>query len=110
MAFQKIVLIIALVLLILALVVIGVLIKSAQTTAKFPPETSKCPDFFKVDLQNGKIHCNNPLGLGSCASGLTPVVGDTLDSRVQNCKLARGCGITWDGITSATANQGNPYC
>ena len=63
-----------------------------------------------VDLQNGKIHCNNPLGLGSCASGLTPVVGDTLDSRVQNCKLARGCGITWDGITSSTANQGNPYC
>ena len=102
MTFQKIVLIIALVLLILSLVIIGVLIKSAATTAKFPPETSTCPDYFKVQHQNGSIHCTNPLGLGSCASGLTPVVGNDLDSRVQNCKLARGCGITWDGITNSS--------
>ena len=46
MAFQKIVLIIALVLLILALVIIGVLIKSAQTTAKFPPESKQMSRFF----------------------------------------------------------------
>ena len=59
MTFQKVVLIIALILLILSLVIIGVLIKSAQTSAKFPPETSKCPDFFKVDLENGK-RCFNP--------------------------------------------------
>ena len=97
MTFQKVVLIIALILLILSLVIIGVLIKSAQTSAKFPPGTSKCHDFFKV-------------GLGTCASGFTPVVGQDLDSRIQNCRLARGCGVTWDGITSATANQGNPYC
>ena len=110
MTFQKVVLIIALILLILSLVIIGVLIKSAQTSAKFPPETSKCPDFFKVDLVDGKRTCTNPLGLGTCAGGLTPIVGQDLDSRIQNCRLARGCGVTWDGITSATANEGNPYC
>ncbi len=110
MTFQKVVLIIALILLILALVIIGVLIKSAQESSKFPPEISKCPDYFKVQLQDGKIHCTNPLGLGSCADGLTPMVGDDMDTITQNCRLAKGCGATWDGVTSSTANQGNPYC
>lgn len=59
---------------------------------------------------NGKIHCTNPLGLGSCADGLTPMVGDDTDTITQNCRLAKGCGATWDGVTSSTANQGNPYC
>jgi len=110
MTFQKTVLIIALVLLILSLVIVGVLIKSAATTAKFPPEVSTCPDYFKVQNQNGTIHCTNPLSLGSCSTGLTPQIGNDMDSRVKNCNLARGCEVTWDGLTSATANQGNPYC
>jgi hypothetical protein len=110
MTFQKTVLIIALVLLILSLVIVGVLIKSAATTAKFPPEVSTCPDYFKVQNQNGTIHCTNPLSLGSCPTGLTPIIGNDMDSRVANCKKSRGCGVTWDGLTSATANQGNPYC
>ena len=111
MTFQKIVLIVALILLIISLVVIGVLIKSSMVSAKFPPEISKCPDYFTVQLENGKITCKNPLGLGRCAEGLTPVPGDDMNARVQNCRLAKqSCGVTWDGLTSSTANQGNPYC
>ena len=105
MTFQKTVLIIALVLLILSLVIVGVLIKSAATTAKFPPEVSTCPDYFKVQNQNGTIHCTNPLSLGSCPTGLTPIIGNDMDSRVANCKKSRGCGVTWDGLTSATARE-----
>ena len=83
MTFQKIVLIIALVLLILSLVIIGVLIKSAATSAKFPPETKYLSlTTLKYRIKTELVHCTNPLSLGSCSTGLTPILGNDMDSRV----------------------------
>jgi hypothetical protein len=111
MTFQKIVLIIALVLLIISLAVIGLLIKSAATSAKFPPETGKCPDYFKAHQSNGALSCTNPLNLGNCGGDFTPVGGTDTSSIVANCKAAKGCGLTWDGITNVKNNEtGSPYC
>ena len=75
MAFQKTVLVIALVLLIISLVVIGLLIKSATLSAKFPPETCKCPDYLKAQLSDGTLTCTNPQNLGTCCNDFAPVGG-----------------------------------
>ena len=111
MAFQKTVLVIALVLLIISLVVIGLLIKSATLTAKFPPETGKCPDYLKAHISNGTLTCTNPKNLGTCSSVFTPVGGSDVASITANCKAAKNCGLTWDGITNVQNNKtGQRYC
>ncbi len=111
MSFQKIVLVIALVLLIISLVIIGLLIKSAQMSAKFPPETGKCPDYLKAQLSNGTLTCANPKNLGTCSTDFTPVGGSDVASITANCKAAKNCGLTWDGVTNAQNNiTGSPYC
>ena len=111
MTFQNTVLIIALVLLIISLVIIGLLIKSATLSSKFPPEIGKCPDYFKASLVNGNLTCTNPLNLGTCANGLSPVAGNTVADITANCKKATQCGVTWDGITNVINNDtGNKYC
>ena len=112
MTFQKTVLIIALVLLILSLVVIGLLIKSSASSAKFPPETGKCPDYLKAQILNGKLTCTNPQNLGTCGSqDFTPSGGSDVTSIIANCKAAQKCGPTWDGISNVQNNEtGQPYC
>ena len=111
MTFQKIVLVIALVLLIISLVVIGLLIKSAALSAKFPPETGKCPDYLKAQLSNGTLTCTNPKNLGTCSGAFTPVGGSDVGSITANCKAAKKCGLTWDGVTNVQNNEtGSPYC
>jgi len=117
MVFQKVVLTIAFVLLIIILAVIGLLIRSAKKTAKFPPETSKCPDYWKVSTDaNGNIECKNPLNLGSgCANipiGNDEYSGTSVASIVAKCKMAKNtCGVTWDGITNVVNNvTEQPYC
>ena len=94
MTFQKTVLVIASVLLIISLIVIGLLIKSATLTAKFPPEVG-----------------TNPKNLGTCGNDFTPVGGSDVSSIIANCKAAKKCGLTWDGITNVQNNEtGQPYC
>ena len=58
--FQKIVLIVASVILILCLVVIGVLLRNRQFNIKFPPEIGNCPDYYTSGPNNT---CNNTIGL-----------------------------------------------
>jgi len=111
MTFQKTVLVVALVLLIISLVVIGLLIKSATLSAKFPPETGKCPDYLKAQLSNGQLACTNPLNLGTCGGAFAPIGGSDVGSITANCKAAKKCGLTWDGITNVQNNAtGSPYC
>jgi len=102
MTFQNVVLVIALILLIISLVVIGLLIKSATINAKFPPEMGKCPDYFDAKLSNGKLTCSNPLDLGNgtCTGPFAPVPGFDKTSNKANCLQATKCGYTWDGITN----------
>jgi len=111
MTFQKTVLVIALILLIISLVVIGLLIKSATLSAKFPPEIGKCPDYLTAQLSNGTLTCANPQNLGTCGNDFTPVGGSDEGSIIANCKAAKKCGLTWDGVTDTQNNNtGSPYC
>ena len=112
MTFQTVVLTIAAIALIISLVVIGVLIKSAKGNATFPPEVGKCPDYLKATLSgtNG-ITCTNTHGLGKCGSSFQPTAGNSVSSIITNCNAAKNCGLTWDGITNGQdRDTQSPYC
>ena len=108
MTFQKIVLIIAGIMLILTLAVIGLLIKAGDLNAVFPPELSQCPDYFKTTMKDGSLSCKRVHdGLGTCESiniGGANFRGENGD--YAKCMKAKECGITWDGIT----NRQPPLC
>ena len=111
-SFQKIVLIIAVVLLIITLVIIGVALGQAQTDESWPPLVGDCPDYW-LDLSGNGAKCVNKQSLGTCniptkgnpnsmdftGAGFT---GDNGDCAKYN--WARGCGVTWDGINSGVSN------
>ena len=50
--FQKIVLTIAAVILIITLAIIGLLLFNQHSTAQWPPEVSSCPDYFTATSEN----------------------------------------------------------
>jgi hypothetical protein len=113
MTFQNTVLLIAFVLLIISLIIIGGLIRSATLSAKFPPETGKCPDYLVAELNGDKLQCSNPqlLGNGDCTGAFVPFEGTDSSAIISNCQAAKKCGLTWDGITNVQNNEtGSPYC
>ena len=63
MTFQKIVLVIATVLLIIILIVIGVTLSNAYSDAQWPPVVGECPDYW-VDTGEKGNACLNTHRLG----------------------------------------------
>ena len=103
--FQKIVLITAIVVLIIALAFIGFAISSA-TNQVWPPMIPNCPDYWDVD---GSGNCLNTLNLGTCNLNNSPMSFNTSTYTGSNglCakyKWANNCGVTWDGITYGVNN------
>jgi hypothetical protein len=106
-AFQKMVLVIAIVALILLLATIGMSL-SNSTKTNWPPIVGDCPDYW-VDLSGNGSACYNSHQLGTC--GLSKTESDvkvTLDlSGYTDCdkyNWSKNCGLTWDGITSGVSN------
>lgn len=56
--FQRIVIIIAIIMLIGSLIVIGYALYKQTGAIKWPPEMPKCPDYWKYDATSKK--CTNP--------------------------------------------------
>ena len=69
MGFNKTILIIAFVFLVIALVVLGLMINSAVTNAQFPPEVSVCPDWWTTDTSGSDVICKNDHNLGKKKTG-----------------------------------------
>jgi hypothetical protein len=114
--FQKTVLIIAIVILIITLVVIGVALSSSSRLEEWPPMLSDCPDYWKIDGSGNMATCTNIKDLGSCPakSGEKHLVmnfnspvfsGDNGTCNKYN--WAKKCGVTWDGITYGVENPCN---
>lgn len=102
--FQMIVLIIASFLLILSLITIGYTLRSSQKSKPWPPEISKCPDYWNVD-NDGKI-CKpndskiNVGKLGESASldiSMPDYVGSQGKCNLSNWAIENQ--VVWDGIT-----------
>ena len=65
MSFQKSVLMIAVVFLIVFLVLIGVALNNSSSDSEWPPIIGNCPDFW-VDLSGNGEECFNEHSLGTC--------------------------------------------
>jgi hypothetical protein len=125
MSFQRTVIIVAIVLLILCLVFIGTILYNNKYNAQFPPVTGSCPDYWvdvgasKDGSHKGLTHCVAPghsLGDGKF---LTPAIAgygtrsckskwvsphQPLDdaTRCEYKKWASKCNVTWDGVTNSS--------
>lgn len=110
--FQKIVLFIAIILLIIALVFIGIGLSNAQDQ-DWPPMIPQCPDYWVIDGSGNNTKCTNIQDLGTCPpqSGQkhlvmnfnTPAFSGS-NSLCAKYTWANNCGLTWDGITYGVNN------
>jgi hypothetical protein len=111
-AFQKIVLFIAIVILIIALLFIGLALSKSKT-GSWPPLTPECPDYWIIDGSGSNTTCINVKDLGVCPPqpgnkhlkmnfNTSPYTGN-----YGNCSKytwANNCKVSWDGITYGVAN------
>ena len=113
MNFQKIVLTIAIIVLIIILAVTGVALSKAANSTAWPPIVGACPDYW-VDMSGNGEACFNSHKLGSCNIPTSDDMTNTMNfnqapfnSSSGSCTKytwAKNCGVTWDGITSGVPN------
>ena len=102
MAFQKIVVIIAILSLIGALTFIGYAMYNKQHNGVFPPVINQCPDGWEAKDKS----CHNTKSLGTSATGDDNSVNFNttfFQGHNGNCRKsnwAKRCGIEWNGITN----------
>ena len=112
-SFQKYVLIIALVILIVTLLFIGISIKTAKKE-QWPPLIGDCPDYW-IDLSGNGAECVNVKDLGTCKN--TSHGHYTMDFTTPEYSGSNGlcakytwankCGLSWDGLTYGVSNPCN---
>lgn len=109
--FNKIVLMIATIFLILGLIIIGILIVKSLEEESFPPVVTDCPDYWNVTYNSaGNTVCsNNSINTGYAATtqcrnypvALFSAAGTSdKDIFCEKSKWAKECNIHWDGITN----------
>ena len=107
--FNKTILFSAIVILIIALIVIGIMLRYAMFNASYPPVISDCPDYWDVSLNsNNQINCINisQRNKGTSYNNTYPV--DNFYSETSNkndviCakyRWSKDRNISWDGITN----------
>ena len=119
-SFNKTVLIVACVLLILGLILIGVFISKNIEKAAYPPVVGDCPDYWDVSYNSvsKKICSSNSINTGTTGTTITKFGGFELScnyypvSNFTNAgtsvddiicakhNWAKECNIHWDGITN----------
>ena len=111
--FQKIVLFIAVVILLISLIFIAISLHFAKAKGKWPPLVPDCPDFWSIDGSGNNTTCTNVKDLGSCPaqSGKkhlvmnfnTPAFSGQ-NSLCAKYTWAQNCKLSWDGITYGAKN------
>jgi len=114
-SFQKIILGIALIVLIIILAFVGMAVSSAKQNYQWPPLVPECPDYWLMDGSGNNTKCINVKDLGKC----TNPAGSTSEHLIMDfnqapyngsngtCakyQWATRCGISWDGITYGVVN------
>ena len=102
MNFQKIVLLIASVILLLSLLFVAFAMLFLNKGKKYPPVVGSCPDYWEKRVVNGSQTCVNVKKLGTCPDNMNfdapPYLGAGGDC--SKARWAKGCNLTWDGITN----------
>lgn len=110
--FQKIISFAAILVLIIALVMIG-LVLGMTKDKQWPPMTPQCPDYWTVEGTGKDAICVNVKNLGTCPAQAdqehltmnfnTPAFTGSRSSCAKYT-WANKCGISWDGITYGVSN------
>ena len=110
-SFQKMVVFSAVIILMIALVLIGIVLRYSSAT-NWPPIVPGCPDFWTIDGSGNNTNCINVKDLGTCPAkdGKNHLVMNFNDpafvgdngTRVKY-DWAKRCNISWDGITYGVA-------
>lgn len=111
-AFQKFVLLTAIIILIIALVFIGTALSKAKN-GTWPPLTPECPDYWIIDGSGNNTKCINIKDLGTCPpqQGNKHLImnfnTNAFTGSNGNCAKytwANKCNVSWDGITYGVNN------
>ena len=101
MKFQKIVVIIAIIILVASLTFIGYALYNSQHNEQFPPVKSACPDYWKSE--EGKcVNSRSDLGLATCQKTMD-FNGPHFQGHQGDCNKsiwAKSCNVSWSGITN----------
>lgn len=82
------------------------LFNKKEETKKFPPFSSKCPDYWDVV---GKDKCRNTQKIGVCLTGENNVMDFDLPifkgakGDYYKCSWAQKCKAPWEGISNLCA-------
>ena len=109
MNFYKLLLLITLIVLFISLAIIGTILYNSSKKSLFPPNVSKCPDYYVMDKGTGT--CFHPLDTGDTDSDLPTFTLDDIDNAGNpgTDRLSEACGkkkwaknnkINWDGLTN----------
>jgi hypothetical protein len=105
-AFQKTVLIVAVVILIISLLVIGIILISSRKSS-WPPNVSACPDWWVVDGSGNRQKCINVKDLGVCKPqgnlkhqemDFNTSIFTGSSGLCNKYTWANKCKVTWDGV------------
>lgn len=108
MNFQKIVLIIAICLLIVALVIISYMMRKNALSVKWPPTTAECPDYWNITGSSGAnattcgctgINCvTSPNAAGY--AGTINLTAPPFNNSCQLFNWTQTNKIAWDGVSN----------
>jgi hypothetical protein len=95
--FQKKVIAVAFVILIIILISTYYLLYKSSQDQTWPPSVNPCPDYFEYDLsKNGSYYCYNTRGLGTNAPAVS---ASSLSTNCLKYTYASQYQVPWDGIT-----------
>ena len=110
--FQKIVLVTAIIILIVALIFIGVSLHYSRNKI-WPPTIASCPDWWVLDGSGNNQKCINIKDLGTCKPNANLTHQEmnfntaAFSGSNGNCNKftwAKNCDLAWDGITYGVSN------
>jgi hypothetical protein len=111
--FQKSVLTIAILILIIALVIIGISLYYSNNSSSWPPMSPSCPDYWTIDGSGNSATCTNVKDLGTCPTqsgkkhlvmnfNQAPYTGS--NGLCAKYKWANNCNLSWDGVNYGVNN------
>lgn len=95
--FHLTVIIIALIILVLCLIFIGIALEKHNSKDAFPPVLANCPDYWTANSDGGCAPSSS-----APPTDCQKLNSDTLKSMnlCDKSRWAKGCKITWDGVTN----------
>jgi hypothetical protein len=106
-SFQKTVLVLATIILVITLIFIGVTLSYSKDTT-WPPMTPACPDYWLMDGSGNNANCINVKSLGTCPTQTVMNFNTSAYTGTNGLcakyTWANNCGLSWDGVTYGVNN------